>query len=130
MREPRRGDTGVAAAGTRPAAALGLWTPTRAGTCHIEFGFSCMGYELPASLGVRMAQREGEVYALVGDGTYLMNPTELVTASQEGWKITVIISENHGYQSIRRLQMGRSGHSFGNEFRLRNVKTNQIGRAL
>src|SRR5258708_30029087 len=55
-----------------------------------------------------------------------MNRTELVTASQEGWKITVIISENHGYQSIHRLQKGRAGHSFGNEFRSRNPKTNRL----
>jgi 3D-(3,5/4)-trihydroxycyclohexane-1,2-dione acylhydrolase (decyclizing) len=124
--EARPGDTVVVAAGTLPGDALELWDATRGSTCHIEFGYSCMGYELPASLGVRMAQPHGEVYALVGDGTYLMNPTELATASQEGWKITVIISENHGYQSIRRLQMGRSGHSFGNEFRLRNARTNRL----
>jgi 3D-(3,5/4)-trihydroxycyclohexane-1,2-dione acylhydrolase (decyclizing) len=85
-----------------------------------------MGYEIPASLGVRMAQREGEVYALVGDGTYLMNPTELVTALQEKWKITLVISENHGYQSIHRLQKGRAGHSFGNEFRSRDGKANRL----
>jgi 3D-(3,5/4)-trihydroxycyclohexane-1,2-dione acylhydrolase (decyclizing) len=78
-----------------------------------------MGYEIPASLGVRMAQPEGEVYVLVGDGTYLMNPSELVTALQEGLKITVIIANNHGFQIIRRLQMGRVGVSFGNEFRER-----------
>ena len=68
-----------------------------------------MGYEIPAGLGVRMAQPEGEVYVLIGDGTYLMNPTELVTAVQEGLKITVVVSENHGYQCIRRLQMWRTG---------------------
>jgi 3D-(3,5/4)-trihydroxycyclohexane-1,2-dione acylhydrolase (decyclizing) len=124
--EAQRGDTVIVAAGTPPGDALELWDCTRGSNCHIEFGFSCMGYELPASLGVRLAQSQGEVYALVGDGTYLMNPTELVTASQEGWKITVIVSENHGYQSIRRLQMGRAGYAFGNEFRLRNAKTNRL----
>ena len=124
--EARPEDTLVVAAGTAPGDVLQLWDATRGSTCHIEFGYSCMGYELPASLGVRMAQAEGEVYALVGDGTYLMNPTELVTALQEGWKITAVISENHGYQSIRRLQMGRSGHSFGNEFRARDPKTNRL----
>jgi 3D-(3,5/4)-trihydroxycyclohexane-1,2-dione acylhydrolase (decyclizing) len=94
--------------------------------CHLEFGFSCMGYEIPAGLGVRLAQPEGEVFVLIGDGTYLMNPTELVTASQEGLKITLVLSENHGFQCIRQLQMGRAGRSFGNEFRTRDLKTKRL----
>jgi 3D-(3,5/4)-trihydroxycyclohexane-1,2-dione acylhydrolase (decyclizing) len=73
-----------------------------------------------------MAQSDGEVYVFVGDGTYLMNPTELVTAMQENLKITVIIAENHGYQIIRRLQMGRAGISIGNEFRARDAQTNRL----
>ncbi len=63
---------------------------------------------------------------LIGDGTYLMNPTELVTAVQEGLKITVVVAENHGYQCIRRLQMWRTGVSFGNEFRHRDPATNRL----
>lgn len=85
-----------------------------------------MGYELPAGLGVRMAQPQGEVYVLIGDGTYLMNPSELVTAVQEGLKVTVIVSENHGYQVIRQLQMNRVGHSFGNEFRAHDAVTRRL----
>jgi 3D-(3,5/4)-trihydroxycyclohexane-1,2-dione acylhydrolase (decyclizing) len=85
-----------------------------------------MGYEIPAALGVRMAQPQGEVYVFIGDGTYLMNPTELVTAAQEGLKITLALSENHGFQCIRNLQLNRSGHSFGNEFRLRDPRTNRL----
>ena len=73
-----------------------------------------------------MAQADGEVYVLVGDGTYLMNPSEIVTAIQENLKITVIILENHGYQIIRRLQMGRAGISFGNEFRARDPQTDRL----
>ena len=69
--------------------------------------------EITAGLGVRMTQPQGEVYVLIGDGTYLMNPTELVTALQERLKITVVLSENHGYQCIRRLQMWRAGREFG-----------------
>ena len=79
-----------------------------------------MGYEIPAGIGVRMAQEGGEVYVYVGDGTYLMNPTELVTALQEGLKMTVVISENHGFQCIRRPQLARAGREFGNEFRARD----------
>jgi len=85
-----------------------------------------MGYELPAAIGVRMAQPGGEVYVFIGDGTYLMNPTEIVTSAQESLKFTLILSENHGYQCIRQLQMGKVGHSFGNEFRGRNFATNRL----
>lgn len=73
-----------------------------------------------------MSQPHGEVYILIGDGTYLMNPTELVTAMQENLKITVIISENHGFQCIRQLQMHRAGHSFGNEFRARDANSQAL----
>lgn len=120
------GDTIVAAAGGPPGDLHQLWDTSGPRHCHLEFGFSCMGYEIPGGIGVRMAQAEGEVYVLVGDGTYLMNPTELVTAIQENLKITVIIAENHGYQIIRRLQMGRAGVSFGNEFRARDPQTNRL----
>jgi 3D-(3,5/4)-trihydroxycyclohexane-1,2-dione acylhydrolase (decyclizing) len=116
----RPGDTVVAAAGTPPGDLLKIWDATGGRNCHIEFGFSCMGYELPAGVGVRMAQPDGEVYVYIGDGTFLLNPGELVTAAQEGLKITVVISENHGFQSIRRLQMWRHGRDFGNEFRARS----------
>ena len=85
-----------------------------------------MGYELPAGMGVRMCQPEGEVIVYIGDGTYLMNPMELVTATQEGFKVTVVVANNHGYQVIRLLQMGRAGRSFGNEFRARDVATNRL----
>ena len=120
------GDTIVAAAGGAPGDLHQLWDTSGNRNCHLEFGFSCMGYEIPAGLGVRMAQSDGEVYVIVGDGTYLMNPTELVTAMQEDLKLTVIIAENHGYQIIRRLQMGRAGISIGNEFRARDAQTNRL----
>lgn len=124
------GDTIVAAAGGLPGDLHQLWDTTNDRTCHLEFGNSCMGYELPASLGVRMAYEakgdEGEVYCCVGDGTFLMQPTELVTAMQEGLKVTIIVMVNHGFQIIRRLQMGRSGVSFGNEFRARDDSSNRL----
>jgi 3D-(3,5/4)-trihydroxycyclohexane-1,2-dione acylhydrolase (decyclizing) len=116
----RPGDTVVAASGTPPGDLLKLWDATGGRGCHIEFGYSCMGYEMPGAVGVRIAQEQGEVYAYIGDGTYILNPGELVTAVQHGLKITVVISENHGYQSIRRLQMFRVGRHFGNEFRVRD----------
>ncbi len=122
----RAGDTVIAAAGGAPGDLLKLWDTRGGKHCHLEFGFSCMGYELPAGIGVRMAQPEGEVYVLIGDGTYLMNPSELVTALQERLKVTVVLSENHGYQVIRQLQMNRAGRSFGNEFRARDDATNRL----
>jgi 3D-(3,5/4)-trihydroxycyclohexane-1,2-dione acylhydrolase (decyclizing) len=85
-----------------------------------------MAYEIPAALGVRMAQPKGEVYVYIGDGTYLMNPTELVTAAQENLKVTVVLSDNHGFQCIRQLQMGTTGRDFGNEYRAREKKTNRL----
>ena len=120
------GDTIVAAAGAPPGDLLRLWDASKGRNIHLEFGNSCMGYEIPAGLGVRMTQPRGEVYVFIGDGTYLMNPTELVTASQEKLKITVVLSENHGYQCIRQLQMARAGHPFGNEFMERNPETKRL----
>ena len=124
--EARSGDTIIAAAGTPPADLLKLWDSTGGLVCHLEFGYSCMGYEMPAGLGVRMAQPDGEVFVLIGDGTYLMNPTELVTAMQEGWKVTIIVSENHGFQSIHLLQMNRVGRNFGTEFMARDASVNRL----
>jgi 3D-(3,5/4)-trihydroxycyclohexane-1,2-dione acylhydrolase (decyclizing) len=118
----RPGDTIIAAAGGPPGDLQKVWDATGRRYCHLEFGFSCMGYEIPAGLGVRLAvpDRTKRVVSFVGDGTFLMAPTELVTAAQEGLALTVVVSENHGYQVIHRLQMGRSGREFGNEFRYRN----------
>jgi len=85
-----------------------------------------MAHEIAAAIGVRLAGRRGEVIAYLGDGGYLMNPTELVTAYQEGLKITVVVMENHGFQSIYGLQMARAGREFGNEFRFRSRQTGRL----
>ena len=116
----------VGAAGTPPGDLLKLWDTTGDRACLLEFGYSCMGWELPAGLGIRMSRPKGEVYIYIGDGTYLMNPTELVTALQENLKVTVVIANNYGYQVIRRLQMWRTGRGFGNEFRARERKGNRL----
>jgi 3D-(3,5/4)-trihydroxycyclohexane-1,2-dione acylhydrolase (decyclizing) len=117
----RPGDTIIAAAGGPPGDLQKVWDATERRYCHLEFGFSCMGYEIPAALGVRLAfpDPSKRVVSFIGDGTFLMAPTELVTAMQERLPVTVVISENHGYQVIHRLQMVRSGREFGNEFRYR-----------
>lgn len=124
--EARDGDCVIAAAGSPPGDLHRLWDATGGAACYLEFGFSCMGWEIPAALGARMTGKHGEVYVYIGDGTYLMNPTELMTAIQEGLKITIIISENHGYQIIWSLQQARAGREFGNEFRSRDPEKDKL----
>ena len=124
--ESQPGDVAVGASSGLLANTFKLWDTTQQRSAYLEFGYSCMGYEIPAGLGTRMAQPRGEVFTLVGDGTYLMNPMELVTAMQERLKVTVIVAENHGYQCILAHQMHRAGRAFGNEFRLRDSKTNRL----
>jgi 3D-(3,5/4)-trihydroxycyclohexane-1,2-dione acylhydrolase (decyclizing) len=124
--EAKAGDTIITAAGGPPGDLHKLWDATGGRNISLEFGYSCMGYEIPAGIGQRMAQPKGEVFVYIGDGTYLMNPTEIVTSVQEGQKITVVIADNHGFQIIRNLQMGRVGRSFGNEFRARDSKKNKL----
>jgi 3D-(3,5/4)-trihydroxycyclohexane-1,2-dione acylhydrolase (decyclizing) len=125
-RQAADGDTVVAAAGSPPGDLLQMWDCSGGRHAHLEFGYSCMGYEIPASLGVRLAQPDGEVYTFIGDGTFLMNPSELATAVQEGLKITVTLSRNHGFQCIRDLQLRSSGVDFGNEFRTRDRESNRL----
>jgi 3D-(3,5/4)-trihydroxycyclohexane-1,2-dione acylhydrolase (decyclizing) len=117
----RPGDTIIAAAGGPPGDLLKVWDATEGQHCHLEFGFSCMGYEIPAAIGVRLSRTDHSerVISFLGDGTFLMAPTELVTAAQEKLPLTLVVPENHGYQVIHRLQMGTMGREFGNEFRYR-----------
>ena len=121
-------DTVICAAGSLPGDLHKLWRVKSELGYHVEYAFSCMGYELPAAMGVRFANPNpaNRITTFIGDGTFLMSPTELVTAAQEGLPITIVISENHGYQVIRRLQMWRVGHNFGNEFRYRNPSENVV----
>jgi 3D-(3,5/4)-trihydroxycyclohexane-1,2-dione acylhydrolase (decyclizing) len=122
----RAGDTVIGASGTLPDTANKMWDTNNGTRALLEFGFSCMGYEIPAGIGTRMVQPTGEIYVLVGEGTYLMNPTEIVTAVQNGLKITVVVSDNHGYQCIHHLQKFKTNRSFGNELRVRDKKTNRL----
>jgi 3D-(3,5/4)-trihydroxycyclohexane-1,2-dione acylhydrolase (decyclizing) len=112
-------DVLVNAAGSMPEDLNKLWRVKERQQYHVEYGFSCMGYEIPAALGVRLAAPDREVFALVGDGTYLMMPTELVTAVQEGIKITVVLVQNHGYASIGGLSEKVGGERFGTAYRYR-----------
>lgn len=115
------GDTIIAAAGGPPGDLLKVWDATEGRGCHLEFGFSCMGYEIPAAIGARWADPDPEhrITSFLGDGTFLMAPTEIVTAAQERAAVTYVVPENHGYQVIHRLQMFTMGREYGNEFRYR-----------
>ncbi|MFN3265980.1 MAG: 3D-(3,5/4)-trihydroxycyclohexane-1,2-dione acylhydrolase (decyclizing) [Deinococcales bacterium] len=115
--------TAICAAGSMPGDLLKLWRPTDPKAYHVEYGFSCMGYEIPAALGVKLAEPKREVVVFMGDGTYLMMNSEIVTAVAEGLDFTMILVDNKGYGSIRRLQMETGSPSFNNELRYRNPKT-------
>jgi 3D-(3,5/4)-trihydroxycyclohexane-1,2-dione acylhydrolase (decyclizing) len=114
----RAGDWVVAAAGWAPGDLLKLWTVPSGGHAHLEFGFSCMGHELPAGLGIRMHEGpdSGEVYVIVGDGSLLIGAGELATLAAERAKLIVVVVDNGGYGSIDSLALDGAGVSVGNRF--------------
>ena len=121
------GDTLVCAAGTPPGDLHQLFEATAGRVLHLEFGNSCMGYDIPGAIGVRLARPDaGEVYVFLGDGNYMLHPMELKTAMQEDTKLTVILLQNDGFQSIHGHQKVLVGHSLGNEFRVRNQETGKL----
>ena len=122
--EPR--DVLVSAAGSHPGDLHKLWGAYQPNTYHLEYGYSCMGYEIPGAIGVKMADPSREVYAFVGDGTYLMMPSEIVTAVQEGLKIIVVLVNNHGFSSIGGLSQSLGSAGFGTRFRMRDPNSGQL----
>jgi 3D-(3,5/4)-trihydroxycyclohexane-1,2-dione acylhydrolase (decyclizing) len=116
----------VAAAGSLPGDLQRAWRSTSVDSYHVEYGYSCMGYEVNAALGVKMAAPAREVYALVGDGSYMMLHSELATSIQERRKINVVLLDNMAFGCINNLQMGNGMGSFGTEFRYRNPETGQL----
>ncbi len=120
----------VAAAGSLPGDLHRMWTCTQPHTYHVEYGFSCMGYEVAGALGVKWAEPTRDVYALVGDGSFLLMHSELVTSLQEGTKIVVIVFDNGGYGSINSLQRANGSQGFGTEFRARNQDGHLTGPRL
>jgi 3D-(3,5/4)-trihydroxycyclohexane-1,2-dione acylhydrolase (decyclizing) len=116
----------VCAAGSLPGDLHRLWRPSEPKTYHMEYGFSCMGYEVSGAFGAALAEPDRDVYALVGDGSYLMLHSELVTSLQEGRKFTILLFDNHGYQCIHNLQRGHGSDGFGNEFRYRDASTGRL----
>ena len=118
--------TVVCAAGGMPGELLRLWRPEDPKAYHMEYGYSCMGYEIPGGLGVKLAEPGREVVVMVGDGSYLMMNSEIVTAVGEGIKLTIVLVDNHGYQCILGLQRAVGVSDFGNELRYRDQTTKQL----
>ncbi|MGN2413500.1 3D-(3,5/4)-trihydroxycyclohexane-1,2-dione acylhydrolase (decyclizing) [Pseudomonas syringae] len=116
----------VAAAGSLPGDLQRAWRSTGVDTYHVEYGYSCMGYEVNAALGVKLAAPQREVYALVGDGSYMMLHSELATSIQERRKINVVLLDNMTFGCINNLQMEHGMNSFGTEFRFRNADTGKL----
>jgi 3D-(3,5/4)-trihydroxycyclohexane-1,2-dione acylhydrolase (decyclizing) len=118
--------TVVCAAGGMPGELLRLWRPEDPKAYHMEYGYSCMGYEIAGGIGVKLAEPGREVIVMVGDGSYLMMNSEIVTAVGEGIKLTIVLVDNHGYQCILGLQRAVGVADFGNELRYRDQASKQL----
>lgn len=124
-------DVLLSAAGSHPGDLHKLWRTRTPNGYHMEYGYSCMGYEIPGALGAKLADPSREVFVFLGDGTYLMMPTEIATSVQEGVKIIVVLVDNHGFGSIGGLSRSLGQGGFGTRYRLRNAASGQLdGDAL
>ncbi|MBA4860741.1 3D-(3,5/4)-trihydroxycyclohexane-1,2-dione acylhydrolase (decyclizing) [Streptomyces sp. PSKA54] len=112
-------DVVINAAGSLPGDLHKLWRARSPRQYHLEYGYSCMGYEIPGGIGVQLAAPDTPVWSLVGDGTYLMMPTEIVTAVQEGLPVNMVLIQNHGYASIGGLSEATGGERFATAYRYR-----------
>jgi 3D-(3,5/4)-trihydroxycyclohexane-1,2-dione acylhydrolase (decyclizing) len=113
-------DVVVCAAGSMPGDLHKLWRTRDRKGYHVEYGYSCMGYEIAGGIGVRMADDDRDVFIMVGDGSYLMMATELVTAVQEGVKVILVLVQNHGFASIGGLSESLGSQRFGTAYRYRS----------
>lgn len=121
QRSARDNTVVMCAAGTMPGELHQLWKAGAPLSYHMEYGFSCMGYEVAGGLGIKMAEPDRDVIVMVGDGSYMMMNSELATAVGMGLKITLVITDNRGYGCINRLQMGTGGAEFNNLYDHTNV---------
>jgi len=117
----KKDDTVVGAAGSLPGDMHKLWRTKNGSQYHMEYGYSCMGYEIAGGLGIGMAKEKGDVYVMIGDGSYLMMNSEIVTAVQENEKLIIILVNNHGFGSINNLSLSLGSEGFGNQYRKRGV---------
>ena len=123
-------DIVLCAAGSLPGDLHKLWRTLHPKGFHLEYGYSCMGYEIAGGLGAKLANPDGEVYVMVGDGSYLMMAQEIVTSIQEKQKITIILLNNDGYSSIGSLSDAVGSEGFGTYYRYRNDETQQLDGGL
>jgi 3D-(3,5/4)-trihydroxycyclohexane-1,2-dione acylhydrolase (decyclizing) len=119
-------DVVVCAAGSMPGDLHKLWRTRNPKGYHLEYGYSCMGYEIAGGLGVKMADPDREVYVMIGDGSYLMMSQEIVTSIQEGFKLTIVLINNHGFASIGGLSESIGSGGFGTRYRFRDAESNQL----
>ena len=119
-------DIVVCAAGSLPGDLHKLWKTLDSKGFHLEYGYSCMGYEIAGGLGAKMADPSREVYVMVGDASYLMMSQEIVTSIQEGYKLTIILINNNGFASIGGLSHSLGTQEFGTHYKYRNKKTGQL----
>ncbi|WP_457254487.1 3D-(3,5/4)-trihydroxycyclohexane-1,2-dione acylhydrolase (decyclizing) [Pedococcus sp. P5_B7] len=124
LADPR--DVVLCAAGSMPGDLHKLWRVRDRKGYHVEYGYSCMGYEIPAAIGARLADQSRDVFAMVGDGGYLMMPTELVTAVQERVKVIVVLVQNHGFHSIGSLSESLGSQRFGTRYRYRDDSSGRL----
>ena len=116
----------LSAAGSHPGDLHKLWRTRTPNGYHLEYGYSCMGYEIPGAIGAKLADPTREVYVFLGDGTYLMMPSEIVTCVQEGVKITIVLVDNHGFASIGGLSQSLGQQGFGTAYRPRSAQSGQL----
>jgi len=119
-------DVVVCAAGSLPGDLHKLWRTRQPKGYHMEYGYSCMGYEIAGGLGIKMADPARDVYVMVGDGSFLMMASEIVTAIQEGYKLNIVLLDNHGFGSIGALSQSIGSSGFGTEYRYREPRTGQL----
>ncbi|WP_026630399.1 3D-(3,5/4)-trihydroxycyclohexane-1,2-dione acylhydrolase (decyclizing) [Dyadobacter alkalitolerans] len=119
-------DVMINASGSAPGDLHKLWRATDPKNFHLEYGFSCMGYEIAAGMGAKMADPTREIYVICGDGGYLMNNHEIVTAIQEGIKFTILLLNNNGYASIGGLSESIGSERFGTMYKYRDEKSGQL----
>jgi 3D-(3,5/4)-trihydroxycyclohexane-1,2-dione acylhydrolase (decyclizing) len=113
-------DVVVCAAGSMPGDMHKLWRTSSPNSYHMEYGYSTMGYEIAAGLGIKMARPESDVYVMVGDGSYLMMAQEIATSIQEGVKLNIVVVDNHGFASIGGLSEACGSAGFGTQYRQRS----------
>ncbi|MEZ0074262.1 3D-(3,5/4)-trihydroxycyclohexane-1,2-dione acylhydrolase (decyclizing) [Planotetraspora sp. GP83] len=130
LNEVAEGGVVVNAAGSMPGDLHRLWRPSDPGQYHVEYGYSCMGYEIAGGLGVKLARPEREVFVLVGDGSYLMMAQEIATAVQEGVKLVVVLVDNDGFASIGNLSESVGAQRLGTSYRMRGATGDLDGGRL